>query len=630
MSSQGHSSAPPHSPRARMASVASVKRPAYPPVSLNNAAAFVLAFTCSVCAGSISLFSIFAPSIQRDTGLRVMDLNYVAIAAELGQYIPVPLVGFMADRFGPKYAGMLATLLFCPGYYVSAMVVQASLDFSHGKELSALSSFLVENNITILVVAFFAIGTATSSLHFCGVVTSAKVLPQFPGFSISGPIAAYGLSSLWQSQLISDYFTIPGNDGGYIRIVPVFYFFTVLYFFTGFIAYFASYVGTFLVTDSDDAADDDADVQTLDNDSMLYDKITQPVPANGTTGKLLLQDTLSYDAIPNTETRSHSMAVSGGASHEATPLLQPAVVSVGPSCPPSVPTAASSRTITPADSPAIGEEDDAACFLRDPNTVTFSEFITDKTAWILFAGFVLATGPLEMAVNNMGMMLNTIPAAVRQAAPVATHVALFSAFSTLARLTMGLLSDLVEAHVSRVTIFCVVLFVASGVQFATAAGLFTTYQDGHYFSVFSSATGFFYGSCFTITPTIVAAIWGLRRFGTNYGTFILGPAIGATVCGYIFAAVYESTADKQQHFADINKLMSAAQYIGETLADATLRRRQTQDPVDPDMMKNLQCYGVSCYEATFILTGAFFIVAGLLIFGVYVFFWKPARRLGPR
>lgn len=148
----------------------------YPPATGRNVLAFVLAFTCNLCAASISLFAIFAPSIQHDTGLRIMDINCVAIAAEIGMYIPVPLIGYMADQVGPGSVGILATFLFTPAYYISGLVVQAYLDKTMALRSLHLPNF-IHHDISVLSIAFFSIGLATSALHFCGVVGAAKFSP---------------------------------------------------------------------------------------------------------------------------------------------------------------------------------------------------------------------------------------------------------------------------------------------------------------------------------------------------------------------------------------------------------------------------------------------------------------------
>ncbi|VVT55315.1 uncharacterized protein SAPINGB_P004535 [Magnusiomyces paraingens] len=535
----------------------------YPPATGRNVLAFVLAFTCNLCAASISLFAIFAPSIQHDTGLRIMDINCVAIAAEIGMYIPVPLIGYMADQVGPGSVGILATFLFTPAYYISGLVVQAYLDKNHGLEISTFAKFLIHHDISVLSIAFFSIGLATSALHFCGVVGAAKVLPQYPGLSISIPIACFGISSLWQSQVVSKWFTVPGEDGGHVKIVQVFNFFAILYILTGFVSYFSTHV-------------------CLPPKPIIHqDKLGQPIVVSNNSQTLLGSD----DACDT-----------------------------------------ASSTYQSTDTTLTAEEPDRNnTYKRDPNTITLPEFFADKTVWIFFTGFVIATGPLEMFVNNMGMIINTIPIALRKAGPVATHVSLFSLFSTLARLSMGLMSDVLHGKVPLPYIYSAALLCTAALQFATSAGFFTVYDGGSLFSVLSSASGFAYGSCFSLTPTVVSTVWGLESFGTHYGVFILGPALGATFCGYLFAAVYQNAAARASP-GDINNMMSAAEFVGQKLARATASIMSSDNNLSPEF-NNAQCYGLKCYQDTFLTTGVMFVTAAVLVFSVYKFYWKPTNRM---
>lgn len=522
----------------------------YPPITRRNVVSFILALICCGSAGAIALFSMFAPAMQNDTGLKVMEINLIAIAGELGQYVPVPLIGFVGDRYGPSCIGVLSTFLFTPGFYISSMILKSAQQ----KMKDGLTENLVTpNELNILIVCFFCIGAATSSLHFCGVVTAAKVLPQSPGLSISGPIAAYGISCLWLSQLVSHVFTEKAS--GMIRLIPVFQFFAILYLITGVISYAAAHTGTFLVSNHPDYTNQTEDTNPFDETRSLLSStshldLTQPF----------------YGSAP-----------------------------------------------TPVEPPK-------------PQRSSLSEFFHDPTVWIFFASFVLATGPLEMFVNDMGMILNTIPNNSIFGLPVGSHVSIFSAFSTLARLSMGLIAELLAPVISRANLFGVLILLISATHFMFATGVLTVVGQGKYFYLASAANGFSYGSCFTLTPTIVAAIWGLENYGTNWGTFILGPSIGATFYGYLFAKVYQSNAAGSGD--DINNLESAGMFLGRKAAEFTSNMSTYLNSSSSSSPDDLQCFGLKCYQTTFITTGFGFVLAAMLLMSVYRFNWKPLNRLG--
>lgn len=538
----------------------------YPPPSRKNVIAFLLALVCSGTAGSISLFSMFAPAMQQDTGLKVMEINLIAIAGELGMYVPVPLIGYFGDTYGPACIGILATVLFSPSFYISSVIIKSAQQ----KMVDGITEALVTpTQFNILLACFACIGAATSSLHFCGVVTAAKVLPQIPGLSISGPIAAFGISCLWQSQIIARCFT--DSETGFVNLVPVFNFFTILYLITGVVSYAAGHVGTFLVVDqsSMDAADNQPSIE------------------------------------PRSSMDERRGLLSAGPSH-----LDLTQANYGSS---------SSSTYLSIDN---GPKNNIPIAPKKERS-SLSKFFHDPTVWVLFAAFVIATGPLEMFVNNMGMIINTIPENSKFGLPVGSHVSIFSAFSTLARLSMGLISDLMDPYISRANLFALILMAAAFFQFLMSTGVLTVVGQGKYFFLASASNGFSYGSCFTVTPTIVAAVWGLQNYGTNWGTFILGPSIGATFFGFIFAKVYQSNAASQ---TDIYNLESAPMYVGRKAAEVTTSISNYLY-ASSDSPENLQCFGLKCYQTTFITTGFGFVISALLVMGVYRFNWKPKNRL---
>jgi hypothetical protein len=71
-----------------------------------------------------------------------------------------------------------------------------------------------------MVFAFVFVGMGTSSMYFAGVTTSAKNFTGSRGLALSLPIASFGLSSLWQSQLVSRLFT--DKQTGELEISKVF------------------------------------------------------------------------------------------------------------------------------------------------------------------------------------------------------------------------------------------------------------------------------------------------------------------------------------------------------------------------------------------------------------------------
>lgn len=473
---------------------------------VRSVAAFVLALVCCGCANSITLFSMFAPGFQHQLGYSLLEINNISIAASLGMYLPVPILGYIADRKGPGILAIVSIVLFTPAYYISALLSDPS------------SPEEAASNYRLLTAAFAFIGTGTSALYFSGVITCARVFSKSPGLAISTPVAFYGLSSLWQSQVIQRFFF---TQDGEIKLSQSFKFFAILYFFTGCISFAGTRIG-------------------------------------GVTGGS--QETEVVAGEPLEEGVTTDGALKPSTSDEEAELG------------------------------TIAESFEDMIYKRHE---TVGQFLQDHTAWVLFAAFVLSSGPLEMYLNNIGMILSTEP----KAPTVSTHVSLFSAFSTIARLSMGVVSDFLQDKISRPTLFAAVLYATAVIHYLTASGLFTIVENAKYFFVSSSSNGFAYGTVYTLTPTIIACTWGVENLGTHWGLFIIGPAIGSSGFGFLFARIYDAAS------SSVSNLFHAA--AGDTVRS---------------------CTGLACYKLTFLITGSSILVSGLLISLVWLFAWKPSRH----
>lgn len=473
----------------------------------NQIVAFVLALGCCACANSICLFSIFSPGFQHNLGYSPVQINTISIASSLGMYLPVPALGYIADKLGPGNLGIISTALFTPTYLISAYISQ-------------MDPAAAAANFHLLALCFALIGTATTSLYFSGVLTCAKMMPQSPGLALSAPIACFGLSSLWQSQVVQLYFF---DAEGNIMLSPTFRFFAGLYLLAG----IASYVGASVI-----GKVHGSNVAAVNPETP---EPPQKLPVTSQNG--------NYGATPN----------------------------------------------EPPAEPLTVDDEQWLLYKRHEN---IKQFLMDRTVWIFYFAFILVSGPLEMYINNMGMIVSTIPTG---APSVTTNVSLFSAFSTISRLLMGVLSDYVRNRVSRQIILVGILLFFALINFLMASGLFTTVQNGAYFPFSSSSVGFSYGSVYTLVPTIVACTWGVENLGVHWGIFITAPALGSTGYGYIFAKVFEAASGTIDMVAD-----------GKASAPT-------------------QCLGRNCYDATFLTTGTSVTVAAILIMMVWLFAWKKHR-----
>lgn len=141
-----------------------------------------------------------------------MQVNAISAAAEIAMYLPVPIFGYICDRYGPSNLSALAAFFFAPGY------AWAALAYTGGWRVEAM------------VGAFALIGMGTSSMYFSGVTTCAKTFTRRRGLALAAPIAAFGLSSLWMTQVVSRVFV---DENGELVVDQAFWFFSVTLAFVG-------------------------------------------------------------------------------------------------------------------------------------------------------------------------------------------------------------------------------------------------------------------------------------------------------------------------------------------------------------------------------------------------------------
>jgi len=239
-----------------------------------------LAFVCSMInclsAGSILLVSLYAPIFQEKLHYSQVQVNAVSIAGELGMYLPVPLFGYICDRIGPGHLSLLSAIFFAPAYLLAAYAYTHELPYY------------------VMLTAFVFIGAGTSSMYFSGVTTCVKNFTGSRGLALALPIAAFGLSSLWEAQFISRVFG--RADGHELDLEKVFNFFAGFLLVVGVLGS----IGLSVVSD-EDLEDLKSDVESSETEGLLPN--TGSSRASGYGAVEVEHDEEKDDGILNAETK---------------------------------------------------------------------------------------------------------------------------------------------------------------------------------------------------------------------------------------------------------------------------------------------------------------------------------------
>ncbi|KAF2735516.1 MFS monocarboxylic acid transporter [Polyplosphaeria fusca] len=500
---------------------------------------FVWAVVNCLCAGSITAYSLYGRLFQLRLHYTQVQVNIVSVTAELGMYLPVTAFGYLCDRTGPGLPSLLSGIVFGLGYLVAAFTYRSGPPPSAGGDGWPFG---------VMVFAFVGIGMGTSCMYLSAVTTCAKNFGRgnAKGIALAVPIAAFGLSGMWQSQVGSRLLYERNPDG--TTDVDVFRYFLFL----GITLLCVGVIGLFTLRIVDEGEMIDEAVEELERSGLLAQDefFTRAADIHG-YGTMSTRD-LSDSTFDFLQTEAEALKAKAD------------------------------------------EEKRKKDWLLNEET---RRYLTDPTMWWLAAGFFLTTGPGEAFINNLGTIIGTLsPPHTKSTTLAVTHVSIVAVTSTIARLATGTLTDILapaapshQHHrgpdsvansmaslpsldrprrfaVSRITFLITSALVLSLGQLLLATGFVQNHESR--FAAVSALIGAGYGAVFSLTPIVVSVIWGLENFGTNWGILATTPALGATLWSAIYATVYQRAAEGGDYGAEKGK-------------------------------DDVLCYGKGCYASTF-------------------------------
>ncbi|KAL9105447.1 MAG: hypothetical protein Q9227_009381 [Pyrenula ochraceoflavens] len=513
-----------------------------------------ISFICSVlsclCAGSITAYSLYGGRFLVDLAYTQLQVNGVSIAAELAMYLPVPFFGYLCDRYSPPPLSLLASLLFGSGYMLAAFTYKNGLPDKNGDRHGWAFG--------VMVFAFILVGMGTSCMYLSAVATCAKNFGKgkYRGLLLAIPIAAFGLSGMWQSQVGAHLLYIRGPNGekGEVDVFKYFLFLAGTLFGVGLLGT----LGLRIVGEEEmiEEAVEELERSGLLEESQFFrprSKHTDTTFANGNANQsrsygTLERDGNNDDSLSTVSAELSSSTLLANSSHEKA----------------------------------------LKSWLLNHET---RRFLADPTMWYLAAGFFLVTGPGEAYINNLGTIIPTLtpPGWTGHNPPAgtaSTHVSIVAVTSTIARILTGALSDIFapradsspnkildrdaeespqdishttssphnpsatsptsspaeRSHrpftLSRPTLLLITTFLLL-LSFLTLSFPFLLPPHPPLFHLSSSLLGLGYGAIFSLVPIVISVVWGVENFATNWGVVAMMPAGGAAVWGVVYSVGYE-------------------------------------------------------------------------------------------
>lgn len=169
---------------------------------------FAVAVLNCLVVGSIAVFALYAPQLQSHLKYTSLQVNAIGIACQLGLYLSVPFMGFACDNRGPRICSIYAAAVFLPAYLVAGLAYERRWP------------------PWVLVVCYASLGSATVALYMAGLSTVAKNHPNARGLSMAVVTASFGLSGLWETQVVDHFYR--SNETGEINIRAMYTSFGIL------------------------------------------------------------------------------------------------------------------------------------------------------------------------------------------------------------------------------------------------------------------------------------------------------------------------------------------------------------------------------------------------------------------
>ncbi|KAK9475006.1 major facilitator superfamily domain-containing protein [Dipodascopsis tothii] len=435
-------------------------------------------FYVSLGSGTHYVYSAYGPQLAQRLGFSATQSEVIATLGSVGVYFSGPPAGIIIDSKPPHIPIAIGGCLILLGYMMMRL--------AYVNEIRSLAFV----GIWMIVASM----GNTFAYHAC-VKCAAMNFPHRRGTATSIPVAGYGLSALFFSQVGNAAFG--GDTARFMLMIPL----------LGSGLVFAGLPLVRLIKPVREA-----DAESAPEEQALLDRI-EPAPKEIGYSTMIAED--------------DKLALSVASS-------------------------SSSATAVAEDEPAT--EVDA---LADEVDIHGWALFRQWRFWIHFCIHGLLSGTGLMYILSAGYVLRALitydnpmvtPAELQR--NQALQVSLISSFSFIGRIVAGMSADRLKRMGHQR--MWVILASAIIFTFAQIGGL--TVNTLRYMWFISIFNGLGYGVLFGSYASIISETFGLKRFSENYGYLTCATVFGSDVFAYSFGAIY----DANSHFVDMGDTMRMA------------------------------------------------------------------------
>ncbi|KAK9464505.1 major facilitator superfamily domain-containing protein [Lipomyces arxii] len=494
-------------------------------------------FYVSLGSGTHYVYSAYGPQLAARLGFTATQSSVIATLGSVGVYFSGPPAGVIIDRKKPHIPIIIGGCLILFGYMM--------MRYAYVSELRSLA-----------FVGIFMIVASTGNTfayHAC-VKCAAVNFPHIRGTATSIPVAGYGLSALFFSQIGNAAF--PGDTGNFMLMIPLLASGLV---FLG--LPFARHIPLDTIVDSEVAVIPDSllDVET---DALLRHTRTNQSSLSSADAK---SKEANYASISEFEQES---VISSSSTAES-----------------------------------IVDE----IVLQDPNEIDIHGWalLRDPRFWVHFCIHGLLSGTGLMYILSAGYVLralftynNPFISPNDLAKNQAIQVSLVSVFSFISRIIAGYSADrLSKRGYQRMWVI-----FASACVFIIAQIGGLTITSSRFMWFISIFNGMGYGALFGSYASIISEIFGLKRFSENYGFLTVATVAGSDIFAFAFGAIY----DGNSYFINEDEYyMNPSGY--SNITDSFNSTMETYERRFGSQVGQVCDLGRDCYRTAFAITlpGAF-------------------------
>ncbi|CAI7667450.1 unnamed protein product [Penicillium palitans] len=446
----------------------------------------------ALSCGTNYAYSAWAPQFAQRMKLSSTESNFIGVAGNLGMYAMGIPMGLLTDSRGPRLVALIGSICLGLGYFPIYMA------YDNG-----------QGSMPVVFLCVFAFLTGMGGCAAFGgaIKTAAANFPEHRGTATAFPMAAFGLSALFWSNLSTLVFK---DDTGRFLLLLALGTSILSFASIPFLRILASEPYSSIPHNAHEH--NPSDLRSVPEDSDLH----------GSTAF----DREQYPA----HARSHSVASNSQGRAFANDDETSTLVS---------------KHDRPRPSFDTLDDDflDEVAIEAHQNDIRGVAMLRKVEFWQLFLTMALLSGIGLMTINNIG---NSVKALWLYYDDSATdlfiqhrqvmHVSILSFGNFLGRLFSGIGSDLLVKKLGMSRIWCLFL---SAVVFTLTQLAGTTISNPNSLVVVSGFTGIAYGFLFGVFPSLTAHTFGIGGLSQNWGVMTLAPVFSGNVFNLLYGSIYD-------------------------------------------------------------------------------------------